>query len=317
HLLDTIAERFTGFRVQMTENNRRQAYLPEAAILIENAVGTAPAFAVEHEGRVIISLPGVPREMKFLMTEKVIPYLRARFDLGSSVIKAKVLRTAGIGESTLDAQIGEKLLQMSNPTVGLAAHAGQVDVRITAKAASVEEADQMIAVIEDQLQQRIGPYIYGINDEKIQEVLARLLRAHQATLAISETGVGNAISQAVEKVEQGGNIISHTENYAHPDELRLALDIPATTPLRTLAEQAAERLYRKSGATAAIVIVSYPTATENADVEGSTALAVYTANQVRSRAYGFGGQSDLAAAWGISWSLSTLWRILKEQVNDA
>src|SRR5215475_14219124 len=145
-LLDAIAERFSGFRAQMTENNKRQAYLPDEATVIENPVGTAPSFIVEHHGHIVISLPGVPREMKFLMNEKVIPYLKERYKLG--VIKAKVLKTAGIGESLLDHEIGTTLLEMSNPTIGLAAHAGQVDVRITAKADTVSMADEMIASIE-------------------------------------------------------------------------------------------------------------------------------------------------------------------------
>ncbi|MFW5709169.1 MAG: competence/damage-inducible protein A, partial [Chloroflexota bacterium] len=99
-LLDQIAERFRGFNVQMTENNRQQAYLPDNATVIENPVGTAPAFIVEHQGRIVISLPGVPREMKFLMSEHVVPFLRERYWLG--IIKARVLKSAGIGESALD-----------------------------------------------------------------------------------------------------------------------------------------------------------------------------------------------------------------------
>jgi nicotinamide-nucleotide amidase len=149
-LLDKIAERFAGFRAQMTENNRRQAFLPDNAMVIENPVGTAPSFVVEHNNSVVISLPGVPREMKYLLAERVVPYLHDRFNLGSGVIKARVLRTAGIGESALDAAIGNEILQASNPTVGLAAHAGQVDVRITAKAESVDQADHMIAEVEAQ-----------------------------------------------------------------------------------------------------------------------------------------------------------------------
>src|SRR6185369_6662300 len=98
NLLDKIAERFTNFRAQMTENNQRQAFLPDNAILIENPVGTAPSFIVEHAGSVVISVPGVPREMKYLMTESVIPYLQEHFNLGKGIIKARVLRTAGIGE---------------------------------------------------------------------------------------------------------------------------------------------------------------------------------------------------------------------------
>lgn len=313
HLLDKIAERFAGFRVQMTDNNRRQAYLPADAVLIENPVGTAPAFIVEHEGRVVISLPGVPREMKYLMAESVIPFLRARFNLGSDIIKARVLRTAGIGESTLDSLIGEELLQQNNPTVGLAAHIGQVDIRITAKAGSVEDSDRMIAATEQQIRERIGQYIYGTDNERIESVLVRLLLEHGATLAISETGIGDTVSRVIEAVEQGKQVIQVVETHPLPDVLRAALGADETVAIRTLAEQAAERLQKQSNAAAAIAIVSDPDLRERADSESGTAIAVFMPGNVRSRVYGFGGQSDLAAAWVSSWSLSMLWRMLKEK----
>ncbi len=137
-LLDQIAERFKGFRSPMTENNRRQAYVPDNAVVIENPVGTAPCFAVEYGDQVVISLPGVPREMKYLLIEKVVPYLREHYGITGKIIKAKILKVAGIGESALDELIGKELLEAANPTVGLAAHSGQIDVRITAKAENVD-----------------------------------------------------------------------------------------------------------------------------------------------------------------------------------
>lgn len=316
-LLDAIAERFASFRVQMSENNRRQAYLPENAIVIENPVGTAPAFIVEHDGGVVISLPGVPREMKFLMTERVIPYLREHFNLGSDIIKARVLRTAGIGESILDEKIGDALLNQANPTVGLAAHAGQVDVRITAKADSVEAANEMIAETEKELRQRIGKYIFGFDDDHIQDVLARLLQQKHATLAISETGIGTPISQIITEASKDTDIVRLTESYSNPDELRLSLSETQNVPIRTLAEQAAERIYRQADSVAAVAVVSDPNVVENADAEGATAIAVYMDGKTRSRAYGFGGQSDLAAAWVSTWSLSMLWQMLQERFDRA
>jgi len=317
HLLDAIAERFAGFHMKMTENNRRQAYVPAKAIIIPNPVGTAPAFIVEYNERVVISLPGVPREMKYLMTTNVIPYLRERFKLGSDVIKARVLRTAGIGESLLDAQIGDELLQMSNPTVGLAAHTGQVDVRITAKAESVERADAMIAEVEEQLRDRIGGYIYGVDEQQIQDTLVDLLVQQGGSLAVSETGIGTPISQALAAAGQDRDIVRIIETYTNPQSLRLALAEADDVPIRLLAEKAAERVYRESGATAGIAVVSDPEILENADTQGGTAIAVYIDGSTRSRVYGFGGQSDLAPTWVTTWSLSMLWRMVREKFDGA
>ncbi|MBW7884592.1 MAG: competence/damage-inducible protein A, partial [Caldilineaceae bacterium] len=101
--LRTLQERFARFGIEMTENNRQQAYIPDGAILIENPVGTAPGFIVETGRCAVIAVPGVPREMMHLMTATVLPYLRNRAG-GSAIIRRRILRTFGIGESTLDHQ---------------------------------------------------------------------------------------------------------------------------------------------------------------------------------------------------------------------
>ena len=166
-LWEQIQARFQRFGRTPTENNRRQAYIPQGASVVENPVGTAPAFIVETGGCAIIALPGVPHEMEHLMTYAIIPYLRRCFNL-QSVIKARVLHTAGVGESQIDDLIGD-LEGLSNPTVGLAAHSGQVDVRITAKADSQAEVDALISTVEQALRQRLGDWVYGADQETLEQ----------------------------------------------------------------------------------------------------------------------------------------------------
>lgn len=180
-LLAQIEAFFRRLGREMKENNRRQAYIPEGAIPIPNPVGTAPGFIVETERGVVICLPGVPREMEHLMEHAVVPYLRERFHL-RGVIKVRVLRTVGIGESDIDAAIGD-LMTSANPTVGLAAHAGQTDVRITAKAESEEEADRLLEDMARRVYARLGDAIYGEGQETVEEVVARLLHARGWRLA--------------------------------------------------------------------------------------------------------------------------------------
>lgn len=315
-LLDAIAERFSGFRAQMTENNRRQAYLPDDAILIENPVGTAPSFAVEYQGHVVISLPGVPREMKFLMNEKVIPFLKERYKLGTGIIKAKVLKTAGIGESLLDHEIGTALLEMSNPTVGLAAHAGQVDVRITAKADTVAIADEMIASVEVQIRQRVGKFIFGVDDDEIETVLVKLLLENGLTLAVSETGVGDPIGQHLKRVTGNEKAFLKDEIYDSPDSVQQALHLDSTLPIREMAEKVAEIVCNSSHANAGIAVVSRPDMDDqHADSENGTAIAVYTPERSRSRVYGFGGQGETAPTWVSTWAMSMLWQMLQEKTS--
>lgn len=306
HLYDQIAERFKSFRATMTENNRQQAYLPTGAIPLENPVGTAPSFAVEHNGSIVISLPGVPRELKFLMTEKVLPLLRARYDLG--VIKARVLHTAGVGESVLDDMIGRALLEAGNPTVGLAAHNGQVDVRITAKADHVEDADAMIGGVELELRERIGKYIFGADDETLEVVLAALLAERGATVAIIDAGLNSALITLLD------GAVAQTALYDTPDALRSALDMPDAT-LRQLTEAAAHSM-NSSDATIVIAVASRPDVNESADSSESTSVTVRMGDIVRTRVYGFGARSELVRSWIKTWALAQAWWLLKDTVRD-
>ncbi len=316
HLYDRIAERFAGFRGTMTDNNRRQAFVPDNAIIIENPVGTAPSFIVEQGDGVVISLPGVPREMKFLMNERVVPYLRDHFSLGTNVIKAKVLRTAGIGESALDDLIGTRLLEASNPTVGLAAHSGQVDVRITAKADSVEEADAMIAVVEEELRSRINPYVFGIDEDAIESALIAALKTQGGRMAVCEAGIGDNVTRRLIGRPDGANVLARAEQFADRNALCVDVNGDPNGSLRSLAEVAAQAVRKSTGALVGIAMVSQGNdAQDHADsVEGS-AIAVSTEREVRSRAWGFGGNSETAESWTGTWAMSTAWRMLTESVD--
>jgi nicotinamide-nucleotide amidase len=317
NLLDQIAARFAGFNAVMTENNRQQAYLPDNAIPVENPVGTAPSFIVEHGGGIVISLPGVPREMKFLLTEKIVPYLHEQYNLG--IIKARTLKSAGIGESALDDLIGREILEASNPTVGLAAHSGQIDIRITAKADKITDADRLIADVEAQIRARANQFIFGADDDQLEDVLVGFLKQHEAKLAIVQAGIGDVITQAIQSTKIGEETLAGSHIFTNPDELRQAFSInqAETASLRDLAIRAVEVAREKTDAAAAIAIISLPDVDEDADVVEGTAIAVSTGTKVRSRVYGFGAQSEVARDWVRSWSLSVVWRMLTEKLADA
>jgi nicotinamide-nucleotide amidase len=308
-LLDQIAARFETFRVRMSENNRRQAYLPDRATVIENPVGTAPSFIVEHEGKLVISLPGVPREMKYLMENAVIPELRRRYGLG--IIKARVLKTAGIGESMLDEAIGRELLEMSNPTVGLAAHSGQVDVRVTAKADSEQEADAMIALVEAQVRAKVGAYIFGVNEDTLEAALTESLARRGMTLAILEAGLPPSVSKRMERVAQAGQL-ARIERLADPADVPARLNIDPLESLRELAEDAAQTL-AKDGQTVGIAVLAVADrAEDHADNDAGSAFAVYVNGQMRSRSYGFGGMSEDAVRWSGTWAMAMAWQMLSQ-----
>ncbi|MFN7211014.1 MAG: molybdopterin-binding protein, partial [Aggregatilineales bacterium] len=295
-LLDEIAAKFARFNARMSPNNRAQAMLPEGAVALPNPTGTAPGFYVEHEGAIIISLPGVPREMKAMLEQSVLPLLRER--LGAPrVIKTRILRTAGIGESHIDEQIGH-LERLSNPTVGLNAHAGQTDIRITARAESEAEAQALIAPVEAEIRAKLGAYIFGVGKESLEQALADALMRSGARVAIGELYTGGGVQRRLSKATLPEGAL-HFADQAALERLRANF----AGDLRAVCEQMAAALRLECGADAALVVVA------EAD---SSAMAVTDGAQQYSRAYFYG--TDVAAPDVPSgWAISMLWQLLKRR----
>ncbi len=194
HLMEQIEALFKRRGFQMAENNRKQAYIPEGAIPIENPKGTAPGFIVETSKGVVLSIPGVPFEMEYLMENAVIPYLRKRFHLHRQVIKYRVLKACGLGESGVGQQIKDLMRESKNPTVGTLASIGDIRIRITAKAETSEEASNLIQNMEREIRGRLGILIYGVGDETLHGNIAMELERLNLTLSVVETFTGGIIS---------------------------------------------------------------------------------------------------------------------------
>jgi nicotinamide-nucleotide amidase len=182
-LWDQIVNRFKSYGRQPTDNNQRQAFIPQGAIPIPNPVGSAPCFIIELDSACVISLPGVPSEMKHILQHAIIPFLKSKYHLDSQIIKATRLHVAAVGESMVDEWIAD-LEDQANPTVGLLAHPGLVDIRVTAKAKSEEEANQLIKPIVDEIRLRLGENIYGQDGDTLESVIAGLLAENDLTMGV-------------------------------------------------------------------------------------------------------------------------------------
>ncbi|MGA2462925.1 MAG: CinA family nicotinamide mononucleotide deamidase-related protein [Thermodesulfobacteriota bacterium] len=195
HLMEQIEGLFKRRGFRMTENNRKQAYIPEGAIPIENPKGTAPGFIVEGSNWVTISIPGVPSEMEYLMEHTVISYLRRRFNLKHQVLRYKVLRACGLGESGIGLQIKDLMRESRNPSVGTLASVGDIKIRITAKTDNPEEASILIQKMEQEIRNRLGILIYGVDDETLHGNIVKELERLNLTLSVAETFTVGIISQ--------------------------------------------------------------------------------------------------------------------------
>jgi nicotinamide-nucleotide amidase len=193
------------------ENQRRQAVVPYGALAIQNPIGTAPSFIVEYpppmvkgeqqeiKSGVIISLPGVPQEMEFLFSQSIVPYLQNHFDL-HDIIKVRLLHASGLGEGMIDEKIGE-FERLVNPTVGLSAHAGVVDIRITAKAESEKKADLLIHDVENAIRTRLGNVIFGVDEDTLEQISLGSATAHGWNLAVLEAGLDGRLARILSAVQ--------------------------------------------------------------------------------------------------------------------
>jgi len=285
-LLAQIRRLFEKWGRTMSENNVRQAYIPRGATPIENPVGTAPVFIVEHQGKYVISLPGVPREMKYLMETRILPWLRERTG-GEWIILSKTLRTCSVGESQVDEKIAD-LETSSNPTVGLLAHPGQTDVRITAKARTRTEAETLIKEMEARVRERLGEWIYGEADETVEEVVARLLAARNWRIALAETNTAGKIAERLRARPEGTRI------------LKAAMLLDNVTELSEKnAATIAEQFRNVTGADVALAVLGTTNSGQDmySDDTGQSAMAVATTSGTLTRAYSIGGISEQAQTW--------------------
>ena len=298
-----IQELFARWGTAARENNRRQAFVPQGSIVVENPVGTAPAFIVETPQGIVISLPGVPRELKYLMENDVLPYLKNKLHTGEVIIKSKTLRTCGIGESTIDDLISD-LMASPNPTVGLSAHPGQTDVRITAKAASEKLADSLIAGMEQQVRERLGDAIYGVDEETIEEVVTRLLAERGLRIAIVETNTGGLIAQRLAGCPQGQQVLAAGLVLQTPAEAREVLglsdaQIEGGLVQPQVASLIAEhiRLARVTDLGLAVMGSMEPGETLYAATTGTSFAALSSPGDTICHSMKYGGTSELAQQW--------------------
>jgi nicotinamide-nucleotide amidase len=289
-LWDQVVATIARYGRKPSENQKRQAYVPKGSLGIPNPVGTAPCFIVEYsplslgEGLgvragVIISLPGVPNEMEYILHESIVPYLQKKFSL-NEIIKIRILHCAGLGEGMIDEKIAD-LETLKNPTVGLAAHTGVVDIRIAAKASSEAEADEMIAEIENDVRQRLGDVVFGADEDKLEEAALNAVASRGWSLIGIESGLDGRLARK----------IPHTASLPDlkPDSLMDALR--------------AARAESKTDAALGVI----------ASVEDRTAdIALITPRGEKTHHITYGGPPRSVTRWAVNLALDWLRRRAKD-----
>ena len=196
-LVENKAEReglydYIRYGKKFTDNNFTQAMLPEGCTVFHNNCGTAPGCGFEKDGKIVVMIPGPPKECNAMFRESALPYLRK---LSEELIVSHSVRIFGLGESSVDDIFAEEMNRMTNPT--MAPYAKECDclLQITAKAKSVDEAEKMIAPVMEHVMQRLGDVVYGVDVECIEESVIKLLREKNMTFSAAESCTGGDVAR--------------------------------------------------------------------------------------------------------------------------
>ena len=204
-ILRKIQARFRRLGIRMPPSNRRQALLPEGAVELPNAIGTAPGFLLKlkhvdnsivsrfksQAPKILAALPGPPSELVPMLEKRLVPRLRRL--TGGAAIRSRTLKTTGLTESEVDAKVQDLLRMTGAATVGIYAHPGQVDLRITARAVSVTAAGRLLSRLEKKIRRRLGKLIYGADSETLEQTVCAFLKKLRRTLAVAESCTGGLV----------------------------------------------------------------------------------------------------------------------------
>jgi nicotinamide-nucleotide amidase len=326
--LRAIEARFASFgrTGPLGENNKRQAILPAGAVVLDNPNGTAPGFvALRADGKFVACMPGVPREMKPMLAETLLPWLSGRFGLRSAIY-TRTLHTVGIGESDLDARIEPLFRSLENPKIAVLAHEFRVDVKIMAKAPDAAAAAAAIAPVEAELRERIGPGIFGVDDDTLAGAVLRVLGERGRTLGTAESVTGGSLADAFVAVP-GASSVFRGAIVAYDNALKTSLLDVDEAILRehgAVSEETALAMARGArkalGCDVALATtgIAGPTGATADKPTGLVWLAVADASGATARKTTWPGSRDDVRRRSVTAALNLAWRHLeKEETRPA
>ena len=189
--LDRIKRFFDKMKRPMTDNNVKQAMVPVNSTVMYNENGTAPGIIIEDNNKILIMMPGPPKEMKPMFSKQVKPYLASK---QNHTLVSRTLRIAGVGESAMESMVRDMIDRQSNPTIAPDAKDTESILRITASAKTTEEAEKIIEPIAEEIYRRFGDSVYAEGETSIQETVAKILIDKKVTIAVAESCTGGLVA---------------------------------------------------------------------------------------------------------------------------
>ena len=281
--LEKIRGYFDRLGRTMTENNARQAYLPEGCTVLPNDWGTAPGCAIEDEGKILIMLPGPPRECKPMVKYRMVPYLSK---LSDAHLVSHGIHIYGMGESEVESKISSFAETMTNPTLAPYAKYGEVLLRVTGKAKTEEEADALTRPVIEKVKDILGDVVYGVDVPSLHEAAFNILKAKGLTLATAESCTGGLCAKLMTDIP-GSSEVFRGGICAYTNEIKinlLGIDAALIEEKGVVSEDVARALSRaaceKFGTDAGIGVTGYADGEGDENNPGGT---VYVAVTLRGK----------------------------------
>jgi nicotinamide-nucleotide amidase len=219
-VLEGIRGFFQSVGREMTENNAKQADFPEGAEILPNPIGTAPGFMLEAQGALLFFMPGVPRELYRMVDEQVLPRIAARLS-GDRLVRSTILRTFGMGESTLDRELMDLATDDPDVTLGFRTQFPDNLVRVVARAPSEEVAEAKLAGVVEEIRRRLGPVVLGEGERSLAEIVAELLLEKGKTVAVAESCTGGLLTGALTDIPgSSGYLLEGVVTYSNASKVR-------------------------------------------------------------------------------------------------
>jgi nicotinamide-nucleotide amidase len=309
-----IEERLARFGRPMTENNLRQAMVPEGAAWLENKQGTAPGIWIEHDRNLLVLLPGPPAELEAMFDAVCLPRL-AQVSMGQR-IRTRVYKVVGLPESEVDKRAAAVYKAYENPTTTILAKPGAIEIHLRARAPTDEEAEALLAELGDQIELALGEYVFSTRGESLEEVVGMYLVMRQKTLAVAESCSGGLLAERLTRHSGSSNyFLGGVICYSNDLKTKLA-GVPKTlieehgAVSQPVAQAMAEGIRARTGASIGVGItgIAGPAGGSPEKPVGLVFIALADERGTQVREFRFPGHRERVRLWATQMALEIIRR---------
>jgi nicotinamide-nucleotide amidase len=305
---DALRRRWADRGREMPASNLRQAQYPEGATLLANPKGTAPGIRMRIGDAWVFAVPGVPAEMAPMVDDEILPLLRAEAGEGSVVV-SRLIRTWGGSESRIAEIVADLYEASSNPTMAFLASSGEIKVRLTAKAATREEAEDLIAPVEAEVRARLGSQVFGTDDDTVERIVLGELERRGWTLATAESATAGMVAARLTSVAGAsrvfrGSVIAYQDDVKTgvlgvPEDIVAAHGVVSEATACAMADRAATLF----GTEVAVAVTGSAGPEPQERPVGSMVVAVHTPEATRARSLHFPGDRERVRVYATTAAL--------------